>query len=205
MDKKNIIEGERRSFNFLSPYDTILSNKTVYEVTKKYTLKSMLDDGYEPMKNIYDLYKMSEEEFVEDLGVDMSIIELSLGSKRFYVPIDRIVDKDSESNVHYGERSIIIKLGWIPISEDIKSIEDDVKLLVEESLGITPVVGSDIVSVHVSVSEDDHNDREAERALKRQDPSNYKKKYYKLKAENSYQTNKLKALETAEINSRLHP
>lgn len=205
MDKKDLVEGEFKSYNFLSPFDTILSNKTVYELTKKFTLKSMLSDGYKPKELIYDLYEMTEEEYTEDLLADMSIVELSLGDRRYYVPVDRIVAKENTTNIHYGERSMVIKLGWIPESEDLSTLENDVKLLVEETLGISPVVGNTTISVQVSLTEQEHIDREEERDLLRQDPKNYKKKYYDLKELFGYMVNKLKALEIAEINSRLNP
>lgn len=205
MDKKDLVEGEFKSYNFLPPFDAILSNKTVYELTKKFTLKSMLTDGYKPKELIYDLYQMTEEEYTEDLMVDMSIVELSLGDRRFYVPVDRIVAKENSTNIHYGERSMVIKLGWIPESEELTALENDLKLLIEETLGISPVVGNATISVKVSLTEQEHIEREEERDLLRQNPKNYKKKYYDLKETHGYTLNKLKALETAEINSRLTP
>ena len=205
MDKKDIVEGEFKSYKFLEPFNTILSNKTVYEVTKKFTLKSMLADGFDPKKNVYELYNLSDEDYEEDLAVDMSIIELSLGSRRYYVPVDRIISKEITTNVHYGERSAIIKLGWIPEDEKLDSLMEDIRLLVKDTLGIDPVLDSATVGVVVSIPVEEHNDREAARALLRQEPGNYKRKYFDLKQMNSLSINKLKALETAEINSRLQP
>ena len=203
MDKKLLVEGEFKSYNFLPPYDTILSNKTVYELTKKYTIRSMQADGYDPYKNVYELNQMTETDYTDDLAEDMSIVELSLGSKRYYVPVDRIVDKEPGSNVHYGERAIIVKLGWIPEDEVITSLLEDIRVLVKDTLGIDPQMGSDTLGVVVSITGTEHTEREAARALLKNDPKNYKKKYFDLKETQTYTMGKLTALELAELNSRL--
>lgn len=205
MDKRLLVEGEFKSYNFLTPYDEILSNKTVYELTKKYTVKSMQADGYDPLNNVYILNRMTEADYTEDLLEDMSIIELSLGSKRYYVPADRIVDKEPGSNVHYGERAIVVKLGWIPEDEVITTLLEDIRVLVKDTLGIDPVMGSDTIGVVVSITGTEHLEQEAKRNLLRQDPKNYKKKYFDLKETQAYTMGKLTALEKAELNSRLTP
>lgn len=197
---EDIRTGERRAFNFLPPYDKLLTNKTVYEVTKTYTLKSMLNDGFSPLENIYNLYEMEESDYLEDLNSNMIIVELTLSNERFYVPLDRIVSKDSESNVHYSERIIGIKIGFIPDNENLQTLLEDLELFVKESLGINPVLGDNKISASVSISESDHNDREAERNVLRGDPGNYKKKYYNCMMEKDGLLEKHQAVETALIN-----
>lgn len=202
---EEIITGERRAFNFLEPYDRILTNKTVYEVTKTYTLRSMLNDGFNPLDNIYKQYELTESDFQEDLNENMVIVELTLGVNKYYIPIDRMVSKAAETNVHYSERIIGIKLGFIPESEKLDSILDDLRIFIEESLGIKTEngIGDRVMSSTVSIPEQEHINRENERELVRQDPSNYKKKYYNCMLNLSKLDGKLGAIEDAEKNAGL--
>ena len=203
MDVNILKMGQFKSFSFLAPYNTVLSDKTIYEVTQKYTLKSMIDSGMDPLNQVYLKYEMTEEDYINDLTIDMSIVELTLGSKRYYVPADRIVSVGDETNVPYSERMIGIKLGFIPHAELVTNAITDIKALVADSLGIDAIVEDVVVTVQVDQTLAEHQAVEAARALLRTDPTNYKKKYFKIKAELDYTLGKLRALEEAELNSRL--
>ena len=203
MDIQNIRVGDNSSYSFLAPYDSILSDKTVYEVTNLSTLKSLLNKKYEPLDTIYKLYGMSEVDFEDDLSVNMIIVEFTLGDKSFYVPLDRITDKEVDTNVHYSERLIGIKLGFIPDSEDLSLLLSDIDLLIKDTLGIEASINDMVVSAVVSQSEVDHLARESIRDSLKGEPGNYKKLYYDLKTVQAYTINRLKSLEFAELNTRL--
>lgn len=203
MDVNLLKMGQRRSFNFLEPYNNILSNKTIYEVTQKYTLQSMIDGGLDPLNQVYIKYGMTENDYVNDLASELSIVELTLGIKKYYIPADRIQSIGDETNIPYSERIIGVKIGFIPVGEDLTDVMNDIHELVADSLGIDSKVANEEVTVQLDLSLAEHDEQESKRAILRTDPSNYKKKYYKIKAELAYALDKLRALEEAELNSRL--
>lgn len=201
MNVNNIKVGNSSSYSFLAPYDTILSSKTVYEVTKLSTLRSLLTGNYNPLENIYKLYGMSEAEYEEDLSINRLIVELTLGTKVFYVPINRITDVETETNVHYSERMIGIKLGFIPDTENLEVLLGEIRLLVKDMTGIEPLVSDAVISSKVSILEADHLTREDEREALKGEHGNYKKLYYDLKLVEATTSNKLKAVEKVVLNT----
>lgn len=201
MDINNIKVGDVSSYSFLSPYDSILSDKTVYEVTNISTLRSLVNKNYNPLENIYLLYGMDEDDFNTDLANNTLIVELTLETKIYYVPLNRITNKEASTSVHYSERIIGIKLGFIPNDENVDEVMEEIGTLVKDALGIEPVVGSTIVSSKVSIEEAEHNLRESTRESLRGEPGNYKKLYYDLKEVNSRTLIKLRAVEQVVLNT----
>lgn len=203
MDICNIRVGDVSSYSFLPPYDSILSDKTVYEVTNISTLKSLVNKNYNPLENIYELYGMDENDFNQDLEDNVLIVELTLNTKTYYIPLDRITDKEVETNIHYSERMIGIKLGFIPDDEDLDEIMGEISILVKDMLGIEAVVRDTVVSSKVSIEESEHDSRESVREALRGEPGNYKKLYYDLKEMNGVTLVKLRSLEQVVLNTML--
>ena len=191
--------GENIVLNFLPPYDTILSDKTIYTIASLSTLISLVEKNLDPKENIYDLYGISDA-YDTDLANNEYIVELSLEAKKHYIPINKIASKNTTVYIPYSERLIGIKLGAIPASEDLSLVMEDIRLLILDRLGIEAVVGDVETTSRVALDEPIHLDREAERTLLRTQPSNYMTLYYNLKAVQQQTMTKLKSLERTYLN-----
>ena len=55
MLREEIEVGDDTAFNFLSPFDALLSNKTYYRVESVSLLQSLVDKGLNPKENVYKL------------------------------------------------------------------------------------------------------------------------------------------------------
>ena len=80
MNREDIEVGDDTAFNFLTPYDTLLSNKTFYKVESVSLLQSLVDKGLNPKENVYKLYGV-EADYDTDLSIKIHIAELSVGAK----------------------------------------------------------------------------------------------------------------------------
>lgn len=206
MDISQIEVGDRTAFNFLPPYDSILSNKTIYRVESLSTLSSLVEKGIDPKENIYTLYDIMDD-YETDIVNDIVIVELSLSSKMFYIPLNKIIDKNNEPQVAYSERMIGIKLGFIPDDEDISSLISDIDLLVKARLGITSDdkshIADKVVSSRVVITESQHLEYQNTRNSLKTESGNYMTLYYNLQNRHQETITKLQSLETAYLNGAM--
>lgn len=206
MDISQIEVGDRTAFNFLPPYDSILSNKTIYRVESLSTLSSLVEKGIDPKENIYVLYDIMSD-YETDIVNDIVIVELSLSSKMFYIPLNKIVNKNNEPQVAYSERMIGIKLGFIPDDEDISSLISDIDLLIKARLGITSDdkshIADKVVSGEVVITESQHLEYQNTRNSLKTESGNYMTLYYNLQNRHQETITKLQSLETAYLNGAM--
>ena len=206
MDISQIEVGDRTAFNYLPPYDNIQSNKTIYRVESLSTLSSLVEKGIDPKENIYALYDIMSD-YESDLVNDIVIVEVSLSSKMFYIPLNKIVDKNNEPQVAYSERMIGIKLGFIPDDEDISSLISDIDLLIKARLGITSNdkshIADKVVSGEVVITESQHLEYQNTRNSLKTESGNYMTLYYNLQNRHQETITKLQSLETAYLNGAM--
>lgn len=203
MIREDIEVGDSQAFNFLPPFDGLLSNKTIYTIESVSVLQSLVDKGLNPKVNIYELYNIAAD-WDMDISNNIHIVELTVGSKNYYVPINKIVSKNNEPQVIYSERMIGIKLGYIPDAEDISILLDDLDLFIKDRLGIVSKIGSDVISARVVIAEADHIAFNNTRNAIRTQLGNYKKLYYDLQVVHQQLITKIQSLETAYLNGAMN-
>lgn len=203
MLREEIEVGDDTAFNFLPPYDTILSNKTYFIVKSVSLLQSLVDKGLNPKENLYKLYNI-ESDYDADLASNIHIAELSIGSKDYYVPINKIVSKNNVPQVAYSERMIGIKLGFIPDAEDLTSILADLDLFIKNRLGIVAKIGDTAITGRVVIEEPEHLAFDATRNTLKTELGNYMKLYYDLQVVHQSTVTKLQSLETAYLNDAMN-
>jgi hypothetical protein len=202
MLREEIEVGDDTAFNFLPPYDSILSNKTYFVVKSVSLLQSLVDKGLNPKENIYKLYTI-ESDYDADIASNVHIAELSIGSKDYYVPLNKIVSKNNIPQVAYSERMIGIKLGFIPDAEDLTSVLADIDLFIKNRLGIVAKIGDAIVTGKVVISEPEHLAFNTTRNGLKTENGNYMKLYYDLQVKQQELITKLQSLETAYLNGAM--
>lgn len=202
MNREEIKVGDDTAFNFLPPYDALLSNKTYYVVVSVSLLQSLVDKGLNPKENIYKLNGI-ESDYDSDISANIHIAELSLGSKVFYVPLNKIVSKNNVPQIAYSERVIGIKLGFIPHDEDLSVILSDLNLFIKNRLGIEAKIGDSIFTSKAVIEEPEHLAFDATRNALRSEMGNYMKLYYDLQVVHQQTITKLQSLETAYLNGAI--
>lgn len=203
MEKSEFIVGTKNTYNFLAPYDTIMSSITLYEITNISTVRSMSSQGLDPFKNIYELYGISDTDFDDDLSNNVAIVELTLDNSIYYVPINRITNSALVDGVIYSERGIAIKLGFIPSDEVLTTLLPDIVELIKARTGIEAEILDTVLTAEVKIEKSRHDARELARNALKENANNYLTLYTKARTDLDYALGKLQALELAEINSRL--
>ena len=203
MEKSEFIVGTKNTYNFLAPYDTIMSSITLYEITNISTVRSMSSQGLDPFKNIYELYGISDTDFDDDLSNNVAIVELTLDNSIYYVPINRITNSALVDGVIYSERGIAIKLGFIPSDEVLTTLLPDIVELIKARTGIEAEILDTVLTAEVKIEKSRHDARELARNALKENANNYLTLYTKARTDLDYTLGKLQALELAEINSRL--
>lgn len=203
MEKSEFTVGTKNTYNFLAPYDTIMSSITLYEITNISTVRSMSSQGLDPFKNIYELYGISDTDFDDDLSNNVAIVELTLDNSIYYVPINRITNSALVDSVIYSERGIAIKLGFIPSDEVLTTLLPDIVELIKARTGIEAEILDTVLTAEVKIEKSRHDARELARNALKENANNYLTLYTKARTDLDYALGKLQALELAEINSRL--
>ena len=203
MEKSEFIVGTKNTYNFLAPYDTIMSSITLYEITNISTVRSMSSQGLDPFKNIYELYGISDTDFDDDLSNNVAIVELTLDNSIYYVPINRITNSALVDGIIYSERGIAIKLGFIPSDEVLTTLLPDIVELIKARTGIEAEILDTVLTAEVKIEKSRHDARELARNALKENANNYLTLYTKARTDLDYALGKLQALELAEINSRL--
>ena len=203
MEKSEFTVGTKNTYNFLTPYDTIMSSITLYEITNISTVRSMSSQGLDPFKNIYELYGISDTDFDDDLSNNVAIVELTLDNSIYYVPINRITNSALVDGVIYSERGIAIKLGFIPSDEVLTTLLPDIVELIKARTGIEAEILDTVLTAEVKIEKSRHDARELARNALKENANNYLTLYTKARTDLDYALGKLQALELAEINSRL--
>ena len=202
MLREEIEVGDDTAFNFLSPFDALLSNKTYYRVESVSLLQSLVDKGLNPKENVYKLYGV-EADYDTDIAINIHMAELAVGAKVYYVPLNKIVSKNNVPQVAYSERMIGIKLGYIPHAEDLTLILADLDLFIKNRLGIVAKIGDVVATSKVVIDEPEHIAFNITRDTLKTELGNYMKLYYDLQVVHQETITKLQSLETAYLNGAM--
>ena len=194
MSNISINVGDRSAYKFLSPFDTIMSNMTVYDVTNITTLQRLIDTSKNPLEFIYLDNGTTEEDYLEYIKDRMLIVELVLDTKTYYIPKDRFASIVDES-VTYSKRMIAVNLSFIPADEDISELVEDLSLLVQNRTGIIPSVKEAVTSADVQVDNERHLGNAGDREAIRVERGNYRSLYLDAIDDNVRLLDKLEALE----------
>ena len=170
-------------FKFNSPYDVAIQPNTLLTCLGSMTLPQLELEGLEPLKTVYEPFGMTEEDYLDDLRDKVSIIILSPGKGLVYVPSDRIVSISQVDRIPYNKALIGINLGTIPVGLEIDNMMEDIKLLIEERLGIIPTLSKNRDGSTIMITKDEHEANKDARALVSTNPQNFKVQLSMLRLE----------------------
>ena len=149
--------GLKAVFTFLPPYDEKYSNKE-YEVAEIRKLKAIVDNEGYPYENIYELFGMSKDDYIEDLNNDVPIVSLTQDNETYlYVPIDRIKDIPPFIGRTATELLITFSLGLVPDDVNITPMVDNIRMMINDTLNIQPEVIAIPGGPTVLMTDEDYN------------------------------------------------
>lgn len=132
--------GSKGMITFSSPFDTETYKKK-YEVVAIRKIIDFINNGEDPLNDIYLRQEMTKEDYEDDINKDVPIVVLkSIGNKTTYIPADRFLSLPTISGVEYSRNVISVNLGMLPASMSLENIMSDIADIVKDSIGIKPGV-----------------------------------------------------------------
>lgn len=173
--------GTRGTFNFSSPYDTVMDSSVEYEVRSIRSLKEVYDSEEDPFGNIYNSVQISEEEFRRDLDWNIPVIVLTNSANQyFYIPATKLLSMPKVTGVKYQEVMLAINLGYLPLTYDTSLAEETLKDDILHVTGITSTVERIKTSAVSIVTEDEHNNYKKLLDSKKQTKNSWRVRYEML-------------------------
>lgn len=150
--------GIKGVFEFNSPFDQPDIDKKEYEVVEIRKIKTIYDNGEEPLENIYLANNLTAEDFQNDLEHEVPIVTLSLNDVKFlYIPANRIKKLPNIVGRTATERLITISLGLIPDDINLLTLYKNIEEMVKDTLSIETNVIETPGGPTVLIDETDYN------------------------------------------------
>lgn len=145
-------------FKFSEPFNSLLNKYQKFTVTSIRSLNEMDASGERPADTIYKAVNMSMDEYTDDYVKKIPIVVFkSDGGEHFYVPADRILSQPDITGVNYVEKSLVVRLGYIPVNLNLETLGAVVKDTVYNTIGIETNVETLDTSNVMMVEKDKHD------------------------------------------------
>lgn len=179
-----------------APYDKLLSSVSVYTCTAVTTMSSLVADGLDPYKYVYQKNGDSKENYDNDLAQGVLLVTLQAGAGEFVrIPANRLATLPITDGVVYVNMFLGISLSAVPETIDLRLLRESITDLVYEHLGVRSEVYSTVVGTPAILSHERHRDIEAARNNRTQNNLSLNAKIEVLREENTQLKNKLNVLE----------
>ena len=161
-------------YTFGSPYDVAIQPNTLLTCLGSMTLPQLIKEGLDPLKTVYEPFGLTDAEYKDDIKNKVSIVILTPGTGSIYIPSDRILSMSQVDRIPYNKALIGINLGTLPAELNIDNLMEDIKLLIQERIGVTPALTNNRDGDTIMVTKDEHESMLAARALVATNPQNYR-------------------------------
>lgn len=182
-------------YTYKSPFDSIGNTQTEFTCKAVRTLTDCLALGEDPYKKYYEPFKISEQDYREDIRNDVAIVALqsSVGNW-LYIPNSYLLSYPDVSGVRYVNMVIAANIGAIPETLDLTLLLGDVTDVIQHRLGIVPEVRGVVTSQPALVGDDDHQRMENVRSSAISEGNSLTLQILKLKEQINILTAKNKTL-----------
>lgn len=124
-----------------SPVEQVIKKGIEYTVVAIRLITDVVISGEQIFENIYLPLGLTKDNYVSDLSKNITLISLQDSSgKIFKVPSEYILGYPVKTGVKYQDKTIALSLGSLPVDFDLSLIENELRNLVIEKLGILPEV-----------------------------------------------------------------
>lgn len=145
-------------FKLATPLDTYLNNDITYTVIANRTIREMVDDGLDILKNVYLTAGLTEDDYDTDLINNIIITVLkSNGDNTYYIPSTKFISVPDITGVRYVQKTMGINLGYLPTDLDLDFLIPEVVDLLEAILGVTPnatIINTSQVTIYTDEEHD---------------------------------------------------
>ncbi|RKY56502.1 MAG: hypothetical protein DRP93_01230 [Candidatus Neomarinimicrobiota bacterium] len=143
----------RGTVTLSSPFDLVIPNNLVIEVTGSRTLKDLETAGLDPYKNIYEANGIVSQ-YDTDLADDVIVYTLQDDSGGVtYVPITYVIGRLDGTGHEFVEKTIGVSLGLIPHTYNLAEIEAKLIETVQDTIGVTPMIKSVDTSATITLND----------------------------------------------------
>lgn len=147
-------------YSLAAPYDKLISPSAKYRCEAVKSLAAAIAEGQDPLKNVYKANGDTEDKFNQDLSANVSLVTISSDSGQLIIfPASAMLMVPLADGVVYRNTVLAIPLGAIAESDDLTTLQSDVRHMVLNEFGINAAtyvtaIGSDVVvsrAQHVAI------------------------------------------------------
>lgn len=157
--------GTQGYYKIATPYDRYFIPTVRYTCQAIRTLQHYLAEGQDPYTLFYSPYGLTKTDYEQDYAEGMSIVALQAETgPLLYVPARYILSYPLTDGVAYQEMMVGVSLGSIPQALDLTALNTRLANVIQEALGIIPIVTPVQLSATVIVSTETDQALQAARA-----------------------------------------
>lgn len=145
--------GSQGYYQIATPFDRYIIPAMRYTCQAVRTLKHYIAEGQDPYTLFYSVNGLTQADYDQDYLENMSIVGLQAETGPIlYVPARYITGYPLTDGVAYQEMMLGVSLGSLPSTLDLAALSTRIQNIVQESLGVTPIVTPVQISAAVIVS-----------------------------------------------------
>lgn len=158
--------GSSGYFALRAPLDTLIVQNERYTCQAIRRISDYVAANEKPFELIYDKYKLTEEEWKNDQASNMYIVSLQSDKGHWlYVPASYILTFPIPNGIPYRAISLVVALPSIPADTDLSFIEQDIRNIIKDSIGVNCNIKPIETSRVVLFTKENHDIIKAERDI----------------------------------------
>lgn len=191
------VVGSKGFHEFAPPFDTHALENTEYECKAVRRLSDILASNEEPLKDIYEKYGLSEEDYQRDLDEDAYVVSFqSSGGHWLYIPYRYILKYPSVDGVAYRSVMVVISLPSIPVHQDLTELKDELVDIARTTIGADVSSRQVDSSRVVLVPYELHEQTQVQRNIQINGRQTQRSRIHKLETDNAELLRKVQHLES---------
>ena len=150
--------GSKGTYELLPPFDSKILSEELYTCKAIRNISEYVSYNQDVKKLVYEYYKLTEEDYENDIKEDMEIVSLQNNKGVWvYVPARFIIKYPTTDGVPYHQVSVVCKLPAIEVEKDLEFLKDNINNLLKDTLGfeasISIIESSRIIAVTKQVAD----------------------------------------------------
>lgn len=187
--------GQEGFYSLRSPYSKLINPTVMYKCLGTMSLQGYINQGKNPLQDIYLANGDTEENYNTDIAANASIVTISSGDLQVEFPNSALLAVPYSDGIVYRNMVLSIALSALPEETDVTTLQDAVSSMVKDRIG---VASNTFVTVFGKASiltpEQDAYITAARNKLK-QSPSNVYQRVVDLETQNTALLAKIAELE----------
>lgn len=176
--------GAKGLYTLRAPFDTMLLNGVLYEPVEIRSLDAIIAAGLDPYTEYYEPKELTKEQYQADYEKGTYIISFRADSGNWaHVPSTYIDGSPDIGGVPYRSMLLVAYLAPVPDSLDLTFLQNRMKDLVFDTLGVQAEIRPVIASPSSIISQTEHDALESARAAVIANNKTDYAKYLQAKAE----------------------